>query len=605
MNILNIEHISKIYGEKVIFDDVSLGIHSGDKIGVIGVNGTGKTTLLKIIAKINEPDKGQIICGNGIRVSYLPQNPEFPKRQSILEYVMDGKEHQDWKTESEAKTILTKLGIYDFDEGCNHLSGGQKKRVALARTLVDPTEVLILDEPTNHLDNDMVLWLEEFLNSFRGVLIMVTHDRYFLDRVTNKIVEIDKGKLYEYDTNYSGFVELKVQREEMELATERKRQSLLRVEMEWMKQGIKARGTRQRARTERFEELKNAKGPSMQQNVEMDSISSRLGKTTIELEHISKGFGDKHLINDFSYIVLRDDRIGFIGPNGCGKSTLMKMIMGILKPDEGNITIGDTVKIGYFSQESESMDPALRVIDYVREGGEVIHTAEGTLSASVMLERFLFPPDQQYSYIEKLSGGERRRLYLLRILMEAPNVLFLDEPTNDLDITTLTLLEDYLDSFDGIVVAVSHDRYFLDRITTRIFAYEGNGVIKQYEGNYSDYLIKSDTKMQVSDAGLTQTEEKDNSNKKTNRNNWKDHQEKKLKMSYKEQREFETIEDDIATLEEKVDALDQEILKYANDFAKLNELSKQKEEAQNLLSEKMDRWVYLEELAAKISRASY
>jgi len=605
MNILNIEHISKIYGEKVIFDDVSLGIHSGDKIGVIGVNGTGKTTLLKIIAKINEPDKGQIICGNGIRVSYLPQNPEFPKRQSILEYVMDGKEHQDWKTESEAKTILTKLGIYDFDEGCNHLSGGQKKRVALARTLVDPTEVLILDEPTNHLDNDMVLWLEEFLNSFRGVLIMVTHDRYFLDRVTNKIVEIDKGKLYEYDTNYSGFVELKVQREEMELATERKRQSLLRVEMEWMKQGIKARGTRQRARTERFEELKNAKGPSMQQNVEMDSISSRLGKTTIELEHISKGFGDKHLINDFSYIVLRDDRIGFIGPNGCGKSTLMKMIMGILKPDEGNITIGDTVKIGYFSQESESMDPALRVIDYVREGGEVIHTAEGTLSASVMLERFLFPPDQQYSYIEKLSGGERRRLYLLRILMEAPNVLFLDEPTNDLDITTLTLLEDYLDSFDGIVVAVSHDRYFLDRITTRIFAYEGNGVIKQYEGNYSDYLIKSDTKMQVSDAGLTQTEEKDNSNKKTNRNNWKDHQEKKLKMSYKEQREFETIEDDIATLEEKVDALDQEILKYANDFAKLNELSKQKEEAQNLLSEKMDRWVYLEELAAKISKASY
>ena len=366
MNILNIEHISKIYGEKVIFDDVSLGIHSGDKIGVIGVNGTGKTTLLKIIAKINEPDKGQIICGNGIRVSYLPQNPEFPKKQSILEYVMDGKEHQDWKTESEAKTILTKLGIYDFDEGCDHLSGGQKKRVALARTLVDPTEVLILDEPTNHLDNDMVLWLEEFLNSFRGVLIMVTHDRYFLDRVTNKIVEIDKGKLYEYDTNYSGFVELKVQREEMELATERKRQSLLRVEMEWMKQGIKARGTRQRARTERFEELKNAKGPSMQQNVEMDSISSRLGKTTIELEHISKGFGDKHLINDFSYIFLRDDRIGFIGPNGCGKSTLMKMIMGILKPDEGNITIGDTVKIGYFAQENEDMTGDIRVIDYIK-----------------------------------------------------------------------------------------------------------------------------------------------------------------------------------------------------------------------------------------------
>lgn len=490
MNILNIEHISKIYGEKVIFDDVSLGIHSGDKIGVIGVNGTGKTTLLKIIAKINEPDKGQIICGNGIRVSYLPQNPEFPKKQSILEYVMDGKEHQDWKTESEAKTILTKLGIYDFDEGCDHLSGGQKKRVALARTLVDPTEVLILDEPTNHLDNDMVLWLEEFLNSFRGVLIMVTHDRYFLDRVTNKIVEIDKGKLYEYDTNYSGFVELKVQREEMELATERKRQSLLRVEMEWMKQGIKARGTRQRARTERFEELKNAKGPSMQQNVEMDSISSRLGKTTIELEHISKGFGDKHLINDFSYIVLRDDRIGFIGPNGCGKSTLMKMIMGILKPDEGNITIGDTVKIGYFAQENEDMTGDIRVIDYIRNVAEYIQTTKGQASASQMLDRFLFPPELQYTPLDKLSGGEQRRLYLLKVLMEAPNVLILDEPTNDLDIQTLTILEDYLDTFAGIVITVSHDRYFLDRIVNRIFAFEEGGHLKQYEGGYTNYLEK-------------------------------------------------------------------------------------------------------------------
>lgn len=518
MNILNIEHISKIYGEKVIFDDVSLGIHSGDKIGVIGVNGTGKTTLLKIIAKINEPDKGQIICGNGIRVSYLPQNPEFPKKQSILEYVMDGKEHQDWKTESEAKTILTKLGIYDFDEGCDHLSGGQKKRVALARTLVDPTEVLILDEPTNHLDNDMVLWLEEFLNSFRGVLIMVTHDRYFLDRVTNKIVEIDKGKLYEYDTNYSGFVELKVQREEMELATERKRQSLLRVEMEWMKQGIKARGTRQRARTERFEELKNAKGPSMQQNVEMDSISSRLGKTTIELEHISKGFGDKHLINDFSYIVLRDDRIGFIGPNGCGKSTLMKMIMGILKPDEGNITIGDTVKIGYFAQENEDMTGDIRVIDYIRNVAEYIQTTKGQASASQMLDRFLFPPELQYTPLDKLSGGEQRRLYLLKVLMEAPNVLILDEPTNDLDIQTLTILEDYLDTFAGIVITVSHDRYFLDRIVNRIFAFEEGGHLKQYEGGYTDYLekVKPIAKQEKSKPEKKKTMER-NSRKNTKR----------------------------------------------------------------------------------------
>ncbi len=593
MNILNIEHISKIYGEKVIFDDVSLGIHSGDKIGVIGVNGTGKTTLLKIIAKINEPDKGQIICGNGIRVSYLPQNPEFSKKQSILEYVMDGKEHQDWKTESEAKTILTKLGIYDFDEGCDHLSGGQKKRVALARTLVDPTEVLILDEPTNHLDNDMVLWLEEFLNSFRGVLIMVTHDRYFLDRVTNKIVEIDKGKLYEYDTNYSGFVELKVQREEMELATERKRQSLLRMEMEWMKQGIKARGTRQRARTERFEELKNAKGPSMQQNVEMDSISSRLGKTTIELEHISKGFGDKHLINDFSYIVLRDDRIGFIGPNGCGKSTLMKMIMGILQPDEGNITIGDTVKIGYFAQENEDMTGDIRVIDYIRNVAEYIQTTKGQASASQMLDRFLFPPELQYTPLDKLSGGEQRRLYLLKVLMEAPNVLILDEPTNDLDIQTLTILEDYLDTFAGIVITVSHDRYFLDRIVNRIFAFEEGGHLKQYEGGYTDYLEKVKP---VVKPEKSKSVKKENNGKKFQ----KEHQ-KKLKFTYKEQKEFETIDEDIAKLEEKLEQLDEEIMENATNSGKLAELTEKKEAAQTELDEKMDRWVYLNDLAEQIA----
>ena len=593
MNILNIEHISKIYGEKVIFDDVSLGIHSGDKIGVIGVNGTGKTTLLKIIAKINEPDKGQIICGNGISVSYLPQNPEFPKKQSILEYVMDGKEHQDWKTESEAKTILTKLGIYDFDEGCDHLSGGQKKRVALARTLVDPTEVLILDEPTNHLDNDMVLWLKEFLNSFRGVLIMVTHDRYFLDRVTNKIVEIEKGKLYEYDTNYSGFIELKVQREEMELATERKRQSLLRVEMEWMKQGIKARGTRQRARTERFEELKNAKGPSMQQNVEMDSISSRLGKTTIELEHISKGFGDKHLINDFSYSVWRDDRIGFIGPNGCGKSTLMKMIMGILKPDVGNITIGDTVKIGYFAQENEDMTGDIRVIDYIRNVAEYIQTTKGQASASQMLDRFLFPPELQYTPLDKLSGGEQRRLYLLKVLMEAPNVLILDEPTNDLDIQTLTILEDYLDTFAGIVITVSHDRYFLDRIVNRIFAFEEGGHLKQYEGGYTDYLEKVKP---IAKQEKGKPEKKESNGKKFQ----KEHQ-KKLKFTYKEQKEFETIDDDIAKLEEKIEQLDEEIMENATNSGKLAELTQQKEETEEALNEKMDRWVYLNDLAEQIA----
>ena len=474
MNILNIEHISKIYGEKVIFDDVSLGIHSGDKIGVIGVNGTGKTTLLKIIAKINEPDKGQIICGNGIRVSYLPQNPEFPKKQSILEYVMDGKEHQDWKTESEAKTILTKLGIYDFDEGCDHLSGGQKKRVALARTLVDPTEVLILDEPTNHLDNDMVLWLEEFLNSFRGVLIMVTHDRYFLDRVTNKIVEIDKGKLYEYDTNYSGFVELKVQREEMELATERKRQSLLRVEMEWMKQGIKARGTRQRARTERFEELKNAKGPSMQQNVEMDSISSRLGKTTIELEHISKGFGDKHLINDFSYIVLRDDRIGFIGPNGCGKSTLLRVAARLMAPERGEVRIeGQDVSRLSAKQFARlaALLPQSRPLPGITAGSLVLHgrfpylgyprrySREDREAARQAMERTGVAGLEGVP-MAHLSGGQRQKVYLAMALAQETPAVFMDEPTTFLDVRhQMDVMRTARGLADGgkAVVLVSHD----------------------------------------------------------------------------------------------------------------------------------------------------
>lgn len=592
MNILNIEHISKIYGEKVIFDDVSCGIHQGDKIGIIGVNGTGKTTLLKIIAGIEEPDLGQVICGNGISVAYLPQNPEFPKELTILEYVMEGKEHQDWKTESDAKSILTRLGIYDFESSTKYLSGGQKKRVALARTLVDPAEVLVLDEPTNHLDNDMVLWLEDYLNQFRGVLIMVTHDRYFLDRVTNKIVEIDKGKLYEYNANYSGFLELKVQREEMEQATERKRQSLLRVEMEWMKQGIKARGTRQRARTERFEALKNAAGPEIQQKVEMDSVSSRLGKKTIEIEHVSKGYDDKQLIQDFSYIILRDDRLGIIGPNGCGKSTLMKMIMGIVSPDEGQIIIGDTVKIGYFAQENEEMEEDKRVIDYIRDVADYIETARGKASASQMLERFLFPPALQYTPLNKLSGGEKRRLYLLRVLMEAPNVLILDEPTNDLDIATLTILEDYLDTFQGIVITVSHDRYFLDRIVNRIFAFESGGRLVQYEGGYTDYLEKTKDKFKQIQ---TKKELKDNKGTKFQ----KTHQ-KKLKFTFKEQKEFETIDEDIEKLETKIEQLDEEIMKNATNSGRLSELTVEKEETEAQLNEKMDRWVYLNDLAERI-----
>ena len=504
---------------------------------------------------------------------------------------MEGKAHQDWQTESEAKTILTKLGIFDFEEKTEYLSGGQRKRVALARTLVDPTEILVLDEPTNHLDHDMVSWLEEYLGQFKGVLIMVTHDRYFLDRVTNKIVEIDKGKLYEYDANYSRFLELKVQREEMEMASERKRQSLLRVEMEWMKQGIKARGTRQRARTERFEALKNAKGPEIRQNVEIDSVSSRLGKKTIEFSHVSKGFNGHKLISDFSYIVLRDDRLGFIGPNGCGKSTLMKMLTGSMEPDEGEIIKGETIKIGYFAQENRQMEGDIRVIDYIRDTAEYIQTARGQASASQMLERFLFPPELQYTPLCKLSGGEKRRLYLLKVLMEAPNVLILDEPTNDLDIGTLTILEDYLDSFQGIVITVSHDRYFLDRIVNRIFAFEEGGKLRQYEGGYTDYLEKS----RKEEAPAEKKE------KKPAKKFQKEHQ-KKLKFTFKEQKEYETIDDEIASLEEKLEKLDQEIMENATNSGKLAELTVQKEETEQQLEGKMDRWVYLNDLAERIEQ---
>ena len=620
---LQIDKLTKSFGDLVLFEDITFGIAQGQKVGLIAKNGTGKTTLLNIIAGKEDYDSGAVVFRNDLRVGYLEQMPHYPDGLTVLqacfyspnetvrliaeyEQAMASGDHSNledillrmdnlkaWDYEQRTKQILGQLKIHNFDQKVETLSGGQLKRVALANVLITDPELIILDEPTNHLDNDMVLWLEEFLNSFRGVLIMVTHDRYFLDRVTNKIVEIDKGKLYEYDTNYSGFVELKVQREEMELATERKRQSLLRVEMEWMKQGIKARGTRQRARTERFEELKNAKGPAMQQNVEMDSISSRLGKTTIELEHISKGFGDKHLINDFSYIVLRDDRIGFIGPNGCGKSTLMKMIMGILKPDEGNITIGDTVKIGYFAQENEDMTGDIRVIDYIRNVAEYIQTTKGQASASQMLDRFLFPPELQYTPLDKLSGGEQRRLYLLKVLMEAPNVLILDEPTNDLDIQTLTILEDYLDTFAGIVITVSHDRYFLDRIVNRIFAFEEGGHLKQYEGGYTDYLEKVKP---IAKQEKSKPEKKENNGKKFQ----KEHQ-KKLKFTYKEQKEFETIDDDIAKLEEKLEQLDEEIMENATNSGKLAELTEQKEAAQAQLDEKMDRWVYLNDLAEQIA----
>lgn len=596
MNILNIEHVSKIFGEKVIFDDVSYGIHQGDKIGIIGINGTGKTTILKIIAGLEEPDEGQIVMQNGLRITYLPQNPEFPPNATILDYVADGKWQRDWATASEAANILNKLGITDHEEKIEHLSGGQKKRVALARTLVNPADVLILDEPTNHIDNEMASWLEDYLQKFKGALIMVTHDRYFLDRVTNKILEISRGKLYSYEANYSKFLELKAQREEMELAGERKRQSVLRMELEWAKRGCRARSTKQRARLERLEALKNGTAPVKDQRVEMDSVETRMGKKTIELHHVSKAFGEKKVIDDFTYIILRNQRLGIIGPNGCGKSTLMKMIAGVLKPDAGEIEWGDTIKIGYFAQEVPDMDRSLRVIDYIREVAEYIPTKDGKISASMMLERFLFDSAMQYTPVEKLSGGEKRRLYLLKVLMEAPNVLLLDEPSNDIDIPTLTILEDYLDSFAGIVVAVSHDRYFLDNMADRIFAFEGDGHLVQYEGGYTDYLEARERKL----ADVSVEESSPVKENKPSKNDWKQNRKEKLKFSYKEEREFETIDEDIEKLEEKIASLEADMMKNATNSGKLREIVEEKEKAEKALEEKMDRWVYLNDLAERI-----
>lgn len=603
MNILNIEHVSKIFGEKRIFDDVSYGIHEGDKIGIIGINGTGKSTLLKIIAGLEEPDEGQVIKQNGLRIIYLPQNPEFPKEATVLSYVVEEKSHHEWNTESDAKSILNKLDIVDHDARIDTLSGGQKKRVALARTLLEETDVLILDEPTNHLDNEMVLWLEDYLNKFKGVIIMVTHDRYFLDRVTNKILEISHGNLYGYTANYSQFLELKAQREEMELATERKRQSVLRMELEWAKRGCRARTTKQKARLERLEALKNGTAPIKDATVELESIGTRMGKKTIELRNISKGYGNKQLINDFTYIVLKNQRLGIIGPNGCGKSTLIKLITGVLEPDAGEIEIGDTIQIGYFAQEAEDMDTNQRAIDYIKDVADYVPTKDGKITASQLLERFLFDGNLQYTPINKLSGGEKRRLYLCKVLMEAPNVLILDEPTNDLDIPTLTILEDYLDSFNGIVITVSHDRYFLDNLVDRIFAFEENGVLKQYEGGYTDYLEARRFREDVLENGTNPktNQSKTIKNEGKSGKDWKQNRPTKLKFSYKEQREYETIDEDIATLEEKIESLEQEMLINATNSAKLSEIMAKKEEAEAALEEKMERWVYLNDLAEQIA----
>lgn len=603
MNILNAEKISKTYGEKVLFDKVVLGVNKGDKIGVIGVNGTGKSTFLKIIAGIEEPDAGEIVSGRGVTVSYLAQAPQFNPGDTIVGYVIKDKNNA---SEAEAKTILTKLGITDFDAAINTLSGGQRKRIALARTLVSPAEVLILDEPTNHLDSDMVIWLEEYIKKFKGELIMVTHDRYFLDNVTNRIVELDGGKLYGYDTNYSGFLELKTQREEMERATEAKRANILRRELEWIRRGCQARSTKQQARIDRYEDMKEASRQARasfeNKALEMNSVSTRLGKKTIELSNICKSFGERKVIDDFTYIFLRDDRIGIIGKNGCGKSTLMKIITGNLKPDSGSVEIGDTVRIGYFMQENEPLDEKMTVHEFVRSIGEYVTTATGKATASQMCEKFLFGPKSQWTPISKLSGGEKRRLYLLSVLMSAPNVLILDEPTNDLDIETLEILEDYLDGFAGIVIVVSHDRYFLDRTVDRIFSFEGGGRLKQYEGGFSDYYEKKQAENGIASDGATQSVKEAVSGDTTSAKPKKYYKERenKLKFTYAEQKEYDTIDDDIASLESKIEELDGEIAGAATQYSRLNELMQEKADVEAQLEHMMDRWVYLNDLAEKI-----
>lgn len=591
MNILNIEHISKIYGEKVIFEDASFGVQEGDKVGIIGINGTGKSTLLKMLAREEVPQTGQIIMQNNVRLAYLPQNPQFPENATILSYIQDCE--AEWKVQSN----LTQLGITEYEKQIAVLSGGQRRKVALAKILAQDFDILLLDEPTNHLDEAMISWLEEYLKSFRGTVLMVTHDRYFMDKVTNRILEISHGKMYSYEANYSKFLELKVEREEMELASERKRQSVLRMELEWAKRGCRARTTKQRARLERLEALKNTAAPVGDQSVELESVETRMGKKTIELKHVSKKYGNQVLVEDFNYILLKNQKLGIIGPNGCGKSTLMKLMAGLVEPDSGTVEMGETIKIGYFAQEEQEMDDRQRVIDYVKDIAEYINTKDGKISASQMLERFLFTPDMQYAPIGKLSGGEKRRLYLLGVLSSEINVLLLDEPGNNLDIPTLTILEDYLNSFTGIVVTVSHDRYFLDNVVDRIFEFTGNGKLQQYEGGYTDYL-EAKARRNDSVKQLVQTEKKEE--KKTSAQTWKQNRTVKLKFTFKEQKEFETIDDDIAKLEEKLEKLDEEIMKNATNSGKLNELTAEKEEAEALLEEKMERWVYLNDLAEKI-----
>lgn len=629
MNLLTVEKLHKSFGNKVLFDEITFGINEGDKIGIIGVNGTGKSTLLKIIAGVEKGDSGQIVTMNGLKIAYLPQNPVFYNKGTVLQQIFQSNDkimklvsdyeialanntanpsdiywqkqlsilteqmdkQQTWTLESEAKTILTKLGITQFQQEVSQLSGGQKKRVALARALISPVDLLILDEPTNHIDNDTVEWLEKYLSRYTKALIMVTHDRYFLDRVSNRTIELEKGKLYPYEGNYSKYLELKAEREELLQSEEKKRQNFLRTELEWVRRGAQARSTKQKARLQRFEEIASQKAPEQRGDVEISAATSRLGKKTIIAENISKSYNEITYINDFSYILLRHDRIGIVGKNGCGKSTLVKIMTGILQADTGMVEIGETVKIGVFSQENENMEQSQKVIDYIRDIAEYVPTVDGRITASQMLEKFLFPLDMQRSPISTLSGGEKRRLYLLKVLMTAPNVLFLDEPTNDLDIQTLTILENYLDTFTGAVVAVSHDRYFLDKIANRIFAFEENGFIKQYEGGYSDYKQKEE---QQTVNHFVIKPKKQTIQPKVQRTK---------KMTYMEQRDYETIADTISGLEQKLEQLQKQEEIAASDYVKLQEITEQKQALETELENALERWVYLNELAEEIQKS--
>lgn len=589
--LLSAEHISLNFGLKQLLEDVTLYLNEGDKIGIIGINGTGKSSLLRVLAGQQVPDQGTVSLDPNVQVCFLPQNPAMVEGATVLEQVFhDFSPDTRALLEYEAKAMLTRLGITDFTQPVDTLSGGQRKRVALAAVLLHPADVLILDEPTNHLDSDMVLWLEDHLRKFTGGLIMVTHDRYFLERVCNRITELSHCRIRHYEANYSKYLEQKTQQEEMDQAAQRKRQSILRVEYQWIMRGAQARRTKNKDRIARYEELKAQAAPETDGAVEMATLSSRLGRKTVELDHVSKAFGDHVVLRDFTYHIARDDRVGIVGRNGAGKSTLLNLIAGKLTPDSGTVDWGETVRIGYFSQEGRELDPRQRVYDFIHEVAGQVKTREGNFSATQMMERFLFPTQLQGQPIGKLSGGERRRLYLLSLLMEAPNILLLDEPTNDLDVTTLAILEEYLETFPGAVLAVSHDRYFLDKMAHQIFEVGEEGQVTRYSGNYSDYL---DKRQATSAPAQEEKAEKKPAGKPA--------RQKKLKFTFKEQREYDTIEADIAALEARIAQREGEMLACGSDYGKLQDLTKEQEADQAALEEKMERWLYLTDLAERIA----